>query len=74
MKHLLSTIFNLLRTSAPVSITINLILGFILLIIGVWLFRSQPEKRGGYLACFIFSGLFLAGALSTSVVNYLFFS
>ncbi|QQK08820.1 hypothetical protein [Miniphocaeibacter halophilus] len=71
MKDLFNSIIKMLKSTAPISITINIILGIILLIIGIWMFKTQSISKTKYIICFSLSGLFFVGALSTTVVNYL---
>ncbi|HHX67621.1 MAG: hypothetical protein WAO56_06155 [Miniphocaeibacter sp.] len=71
MRDLFNSIIKMLKSTAPISITINIILGVVLLIVGIWMIKAYPMNKTRYRICFSLSGLFFVGALSTGVINYI---
>ncbi|RVU55028.1 hypothetical protein [Anaerosphaera multitolerans] len=71
MRDLYQAIIKMLKNTAPISIAINVILGLALLIVGLYLFKSQRVNPRIYKACFLFSGLFLISSMTTGLARFL---
>lgn len=76
MITLFNSIIHFLKGTAPVSIIINIALGVVLLIVGIFLLKKQqpsPKQKVGAWISVIVSALAFVGAISNWLFSYIIF-